>query len=212
MRIAAAACLLGLLAAAGCRPTPPVPAASMVEPIGESWRAVARPADRDRLARLNAAWEAGLAAARAGGHGRALAAEGDLLRADAALPRAAPAPGPYRCRLIRLGGGSGRRAYAAFPAHACYVAAEGRLLALTKQTGSERPGGYLWPDGDSRLVFLGGTGSASDPAPPPYGQTEASDLAGIVERVGPFRYRLVVPWPRGGAALDVLELVPALPG
>jgi hypothetical protein len=34
-----------------------------------------------------------------------------------------------------------------------------------------------------------------------------------VERNGiaPFRWRLVLPWRRSGAALEVMELVPALP-
>jgi hypothetical protein len=34
-------------------------------------------------------------------------------------------------------------------------------------------------------------------------------MAGVFERVGPLRYRLVVPKPRGLARLDVIELVPA---
>jgi hypothetical protein len=33
-------------------------------------------------------------------------------------------------------------------------------------------------------------------------------MAGVVERVAPFRYRLVIPWPRGNAKLDVFELIP----
>jgi hypothetical protein len=44
-----------------------------------------------------------------------------------------------------------------------------------------------------------------------YRQDAARDLAGIVERVGPFQYRLLFPWPRDGAKLDVLELVPVVP-
>ncbi|HZG47635.1 MAG TPA: hypothetical protein VEZ41_15410, partial [Allosphingosinicella sp.] len=31
----------------------------------------------------------------------------------------------------------------------------------------------------------------------------------VVERVGNFRYRIVIPWPRSGAILEVLEMVPA---
>jgi hypothetical protein len=45
-------------------------------------------------------------------------------------------------------------------------------------------------------------------APPAYGQVETRDLAGVVERVGPLRYRLVLPWTRGGATIDVIELIP----
>jgi hypothetical protein len=32
---------------------------------------------------------------------------------------------------------------------------------------------------------------------------------GVVERVGPARWRLVLPWPRWESNLDVMELVPA---
>jgi hypothetical protein len=42
-----------------------------------------------------------------------------------------------------------------------------------------------------------------------YGEDPSRNMAGVFERVGPLRYRLVVPKPRGLAKLDVIELVPA---
>jgi hypothetical protein len=33
-------------------------------------------------------------------------------------------------------------------------------------------------------------------------------MAGIFERIAPFRWRLVIPWPQDGAKLDVFELTP----
>jgi hypothetical protein len=135
-------------------------------------------------------------------------AEGALLDRGATLARAALPPGSYRCRLLRLGG---RRGLTVFPSYFCHVGVEGELLSFTKQTGSERPGGYLWSDGDRRMVFLGALAAPGQSAPPAYGEDPASDVAGIVERVGDFRYRLVMPRPSGGAIIDVLELVPALP-
>ena len=41
-----------------------------------------------------------------------------------------------------------------------------------------------------------------------YGDDRARDTIGLFERVGPFRYRLVLPW-RGDNKLAVVELVPA---
>jgi hypothetical protein len=45
--------------------------------------------------------------------------------------------------------------------------------------------------------------------PVAYGHAAGRDVAGVVERIGERRWRLVLPYPRFGAALDVIELVPA---
>ena len=205
--------LLACLILSACQTrTPPAPPETVVAPPEEeSWRRAARDADADRLDRLDAAWREGLAEARGRGFARRIGAEGALLSPDAALPRAALPPGSYRCRLIRLGAGERRAAFTAYPSYFCYVGVESDLLAFTKQTGSERPGGYIWADGDARGVFLGAMSQGTETAMPAYGQDAARDMAGIVERVGPFRYRLVLPWPQNGAKIDVLELVPAVP-
>lgn len=196
-----------LLASCQTRPEPPAPPAVFAgRPVGENWRSVARPEDQDRLARLDQAWTEGLAEARA--FAGQIRAEEALLEPGAALARAALPPGSYRCRLLRLGG---RRGLTVYPPYFCHVGVEGELLSFTKQTGSERPGGYLWSDGDRRMVFLGALAALGQSTPPAYGEDPASEVAGIVERVGDFRYRLVMPRPRAGAIIDVLELVPALP-
>ena len=195
-----------LLAACQTQPGPPGPPPALGErPVGENWRAVARPEDQDRLARLDLAWTEGLAGARA--FTGQVRAEGALLEPGAALPRAVLPPGSYRCRLFRFGG---RRGLTVYPPYFCHVGVEGELLSFTKQTGTERPAGYLWTDGDRRMVFLGALAAAGQSAPPAYGEDPASEVAGIVERVGDFRYRLVMPWPRAGATIDVLDLVPAI--
>jgi hypothetical protein len=188
----------------------PPPAVAEV-PVGENWRAVIRSADMVRLNRLDAAWTAGLAEARARRFTAQIAAAGALLAPAAAQPRASPPPGSYQCRLIRLGAGPDRRAFTAYPSYFCHVGVEGELLSFTKQTGSERPGGYLWNDSDTRLIFLGAMASGEDEAPPGYGERPSRDLAGVAERIGPFRYRIVFPWPQGGAKIEILELVPVVP-
>lgn len=212
-RAARFALLLSLLAAAGCQTTtPPSPPEIVAEPpAAEGWRAAIGEEDSDRLNRLADAWRDGLAEARNRGFTRQIAAEGELLTPDAALPRAALPPGSYRCRLIRLGTGPRRAAFTAYPPYFCYVGVEDELLAFTKQTGSERPAGYVWTDTDTRGIFLGAMVLGNETAVRAYRQDAARDLAGVIERIGPFRYRLLLPWTRDGAKLDVLELIPAVP-
>lgn len=190
-------------------PAPPDPVTASSD--AASWRRAIRAEDMERLDRLNEAWRDGLAEARGSGFARQIETEGALLSLDAALPRAALPPGSYRCRLIRLGAGPRRAAFTAYPAYFCHVGVEDDLLAFTKQTGSERPAGYVWTEGDGRGVFLGAMVLGNEAQVPAYGQDARRDLAGIVERIGPFRYRLVMPRPQNGAKIDVLELVPAVP-
>ena len=197
---------------AACHTLPPEPPAAPAEgPLDAAWRTIALAADAARIDRLAALWEQALGAARTAGHGGRIAAFGPTLEPAAALTRPAPAPGAYRCRVIRFGAGAGRRALNVYPAYFCHVGAEGGLLSFTKQTGSERFGGYLFGDGETRLVFLGTTTTAEEERAPAYGDDPARAVAGVVERVGPMRYRLAMPGPRGGATLDVVEFVPVPP-
>lgn len=212
--------LLVLALAAGCAkrtPPPPVSAAApppaptveiINDPVPLDWRSVITDADKARLARLDEAWTRGLEATRRR-YRKVVTEEGPLLDPAGALARPAPPPGPYLCRVIQLGGY--RAAYATFKPWNCYVEAEGELLTIVKQTGSQRPAGRLWADGDNRLVFLGGLGLGRDREPPPYAERPERDMAGYVERVAPFRWRLVVPFPQNGGTIDVYELVPIAP-
>lgn len=210
--IAGAAALGG-----GCQTapaSPPQPAAFLVQeaPSAEpAWQALLQPGDRDRIAAIGAAWTQALEAARTAGFTRRVRAEGALLDPDVALPRAAPAPGSYRCRSIRMGSSQRRRAYVVSAPSFCHVGVEGQLLSLTRQTGTPRPGGYLHPDGDARQIFIGATAIGREDVPPAYGDNPARNVAGVFERVEPFRYRLVMPRPSEDATLEVLELVPAVP-
>ena len=189
--------------------TPASASVQMIDdPVPLEWRSVITPADQARLARVEEAWRTGLAAA-AGRFRAAVRGEAELLDPAAALPRPAPPPGPYLCRTVRLGAqGAG---YATFKPWNCYVEAEGELLTIVKQTGSKRPAGRLWPDGDTRLVFLGAEGLGQESEAPAYGESPGRDVAGYVERVAPFRWRLVVPWPNEGGALELYELIPVPP-
>lgn len=175
------------------------------------WLSVASDADIDRLNRLPAAWSEALAEARRAGFDRRIEIEGRLLDPEGALDWAAPSPGAYRCRLIRFArDGRGGRVFTAYPHHFCHVGADGDSLFLTKESGTERPFGYLWDDEDPRrLIFLGSIVSNDEETPPPYGADPATDVAGAFERVGSLRFRLVIPRFRDGLMLDVFELTAA---
>ena len=189
----------------------PRPVISVVAPTkSQAWMTIASTADAQRLANITGAWAAGLADARKAGFVTAVRDEGTLLKTDAALARPAPTPGSYNCRLVRLGStGKGTPAFEKFKPFFCYVEVEGNLLTIVKQTGSSRPAGRLWEDdNDRRLIFLGSLALGNEEQPLAYGEDNKRDMAGILERIGPFVWRLVIPWPQDGAKLDVFELTP----
>jgi hypothetical protein len=205
--------LAALLPCAACTTLTRAPPATVqiVEERQPEWMVAAAPADIDRIHRLDEAWLEALRQARSRGFRRAIEGEGALLEPDAALPRAAPSPGSYHCRVIKLGQQSGRgAAFAAYKPFFCYVDVDGDTLSIVKQTGSQRPAGFIYPDRDDRHIFLGSVALGDETSPLAYGDDEKRDLVGVVERVGPFRWRLVMPWPQSGAILEVFELVPAV--
>jgi len=136
--------------------------------------------------------------------------EGKLLLPRASLPRPAPTPGSYNCRLIKLGKATAKgKTYESFKPFFCYVEVEDDLLTIVKQTGSQRPSGRLWEDDDpNRLIFLGSLALGGNDAPLAYGDDPKRDMAGVLERIGPFKWRLVIPWPQSISKLDVFELTP----
>jgi hypothetical protein len=208
MRRAAIVLALTFCVLAGCA-RPAVRAVAIVEvpPAPTGWQAIASAQDQQRIGQLSAIW------ARARGAvprrlQRRMNAETRLVDPAAALELPAPPPGPYRCRLIRFGGRAG---FATFPPDFCYIDGDEKGLSFTKQTGSNLPGGWLYPDTSTRHVFLGSLPTAGAGEAPGYGGDPAQDIAGVVERVSPFRWRLVLTRAGKGALLDVYELVPVTP-
>jgi hypothetical protein len=201
--------LIAALAMAGCVPVKdkPRPVVTVAAPSkADVWKGIASAADQQRLANVTGAWAAGLADARKAGFVQALRDDAELLKSNAALARPAPTPGSYRCRLVKLGG---KPALEKFKPFFCYVEVDGNLLTIVKQTGSQRPAGRLWEDDDaSRLVFLGSLALGDEDTPLAYGDNPKRDMAGFLERTGPFRWRLVIPWPQDGSKLHAYELTP----
>jgi hypothetical protein len=204
------------VALAGCATVPPKPIdrpppSITVEPPlrSDAWTRIATIADRNRIGRTGLAWQSALSDARRA-YASEIKKEGELLDPRAALPRPAPTPGSYNCRMIKLGRLTSKTpAFESFKPFFCYVQVEDDLLTIVKQTGSQRPAGRLWEDDRSdRLVFLGSLGLGDEQQPRGYGEDPKRDMAGVLERIGPFKWRLVIPWPQGPSKLDVFELTP----
>jgi hypothetical protein len=195
-------------ALSGCaalpHPARPRPTGIVEKPVSAAWRNTIKLADATAIDAMQARWAA--ARAQAGkAAARAIAAQGVLLD-GAALDHPAPSPGPYRCRHVRLGVGGVRT----YPAATCFIGGDpGDMLSFTSQSRADAPGGWLYPDDvTTRYVFLGarqrtGTGNLA------YGDEPARDIAGVVERIANFRWRLVIPGATG--TLDVYDLTP-IPG
>ena len=196
-------------------PTPPavdpvVPISAGEQGGASDWRQVATASDASTLGRLDQAWRLGRAEAEDGGFADEVEALGPLVDPNAGLTgRLQPTPGPYRCRTIKLGSrveGQGL-AYVAYPNFRCSVElTPGGDLILTKTTGSQRSRGLLYPHSDTQLVFLGAQAWGDETTYPAYGQSRERDQIGVLERIGPQRWRLVIPWPQQESKLEILEL------
>ena len=174
------------------------------------WRAVATATDRGRLRDWRTAFTKALRQARKAGHAADIAREGQLLDPDAALGPVPIPNGAYKCRVIKVGAkGPGLLDYIAYPAFDCRIAQSGQLQSLTKLTGSQRQVGLLFAADPRRQVFLGTLVLGDELRAMQYGRDPDRDLAGWVERVGPARWRLILPYPRYESIIDVVELIPA---
>ncbi|HEX8555675.1 MAG TPA: DUF4893 domain-containing protein, partial [Sphingomonas sp.] len=152
---------------------------------------------RARLRELRAAWMRGLATLPAAVRRDA------LFDPDRALPDVTPPYGTYRCRLHRLGGTPPAAEW-----QPCRIERDKTRQRFVVEGGGQRPAGHLYPDTGQRMVFLGSLVIGRERRVLPYGRDRLRDLGGVVERVGPARWRLVIPAPRFGDAIDVMELVP----
>lgn len=176
------------------------------------WREIATASDRDRLRRWRTAWISGVARAEAAGHGAEISREGALLQPDAAIAWQAPQPGEYQCRTLKIGARSeGMLNYVAYSPFTCRVRVEDGLVSFAKLTGSQRPLGLFLPDNGRRMIFLGTLQLGDEKLALQYGRDRERDMAGVLERIGERRWRLVFPYPHFESTLDVLELVPRAP-
>jgi hypothetical protein len=185
----------------------------MIPEWTRDWRQVATENDRKRLRDWRKSFADALDAARKSGHSADVAREGALLDPDAALGGGPIPNGMYACRVIKLGARSaGMLDYVSYPAFACRIEQERDLQGFAKLTGSQRPVGLIFPGDAIRQIFLGTLVLGDEREAMQYGQDETRDVAGYVERIGPGRWRLVMPSPAFESQTDVMELVPASGG
>jgi hypothetical protein len=205
MRIAL---FLSLLALTACDAV--MQPARLIPEWTTDWRRVATEDDRGRLRDWRSTFVGALAAARRAGHSAEIAREGALLEPDAALGGEPIPNGAYRCRVIKLGAQSeGLLDYVAYPAFTCRVSVERELQRLDKLSGSQRYAGLIFPNDAMRQLFLGSLVLGDEIRALQYGEDKSRDVAGFVERIGPQRWRLLMPRPHFESQMDVMELVPA---
>lgn len=198
--------LLLALACAGCNVVEQP--SGLIPRWTTSWREAASNGDEVRLRDWRKTFVGALAAANKANAAQ-VAKEGKLLDPDAALASQPLSSGMYRCRVIKLGAiPEGMLDYVAYPPFICRIRPERGLQRLTKLSGSQRYVGLIFPGDAIHQVFLGTLVLGDERRAMQYGQDDMRDVAGFVERIGPNRWRLVMPKPRFESQLDVMELVP----
>ena len=165
--------------------------------------------DRVRLREWRNSFEKALTSARAARHSAEVAREGALFDPDAAIAGPSIPNGMYRCRVIKLGAkDAGNLDYAAYGPFTCRVRQERELQRLGKLSGPQRYVGLIFPGDALRNVFLGTLVLADETRALQYRQDEQRDVAGYIERIGPARWRLLMPRPHFESEFDVMDLVP----
>ncbi len=202
--------LLLLAGLTGCTTKEACPPSTLAAKPGQpDWRDVITDPDHGRLRGWRRALVDSLASARASGNGAAIDAEGPLLDPDITLDGATPPVGFYHCRMIKLGAkGQSHQDFIAYPAHRCQVRPSTGTLKLVELDGRQRPSGRLYPDSQSRTVFLGTMILGDEMKPIGYGRDPDRDMVGAVQRVGDQRWRVLMPYPAWESTMDVMELVP----
>ncbi|PZO05669.1 MAG: DUF4893 domain-containing protein [Alphaproteobacteria bacterium] len=191
-------------------PVPPLPGQTAENALPD-WRGIVTRADRDRFDRRDAAWRDALRQARSLSGSGDLASTGALIDPDAGINGVTPPVGDYRCRTVKLGsqGDYEGLGYVVYGWFACRIEDTPTGLKFVKRTGSQRPSGLLFPENDSQMVFLGSMSLGDEAAANSYGRQPDRDMIAVLERIGPARWRLVIPWPTAESKLDLIELVPA---
>jgi hypothetical protein len=83
------------------------------------------------------------------------------------------------------------------------------LQQFNRYGGSQRYVGLIFPGDQVHQVFLGTLVLGDETRALQYGQDEQRDVAGYVDRIGPSRWRLIMPKPHFESQLDIMEIVPA---
>lgn len=194
------------------QPSPSEPAANAQDEQGgtDDWRSVISREDRARLAKMDQAWTVALKSARDSGFSEELRDLGVIAMSLGATEGGLqPPPGNYQCRTIKLGKrGDVGLGLIAYPYFRCRVElTRGGDLILEKTTGSQRFHGLIYPDSDSRLVYIGTQAWGDEKGYPAYGTLPERDQSGYLERIGNGQWRLLIPFPKQESQLDIIEII-----
>ena len=199
--------LLALMMLTGCEVLEQP--SGMISRYTIAYKQVIKENDSVRLRDWRKTFQTAVASASAAGHQADIAREGALLDPDAAIAGPTIPDGMYRCRVIKVGAKeTDNRAYAAYGPFTCRIRQERELQRLAKLSGRQRYLGLIFPGDAIRNVFLGTLVLADETRALQYGQDQQRDIAGYIERIGPNRWRLVMPKPHFESQLDVMELEP----
>ena len=81
-------------------------------------------------------------------------------------------------------------------------------MRLNKFGGQQRYVGLMFPGDPVNQIFLGTLILGDETRVMQYGQDELRGRRWIVERIGPERWRIIMPKPSFESQFDVMELVP----
>ena len=200
--------IAALLACSGCNVIEQP--AGLIPRWTTAWKEVATGNDRQRLTDWRKSFVNAVEAARKAGHGADIDREGALLEPDAATGPSAIPNALYHCRIIKIGAkAEGNPPYVAYPSFYCRVKVERDLQRFNRFGGSQRIVGLIFPGDPVRQIFLGTLVLGDETRALQYGQDELRDVAGYVERIGPNRWRLIMPAPHFESQFDVMELTPS---
>lgn len=206
-------CALGLAGCATkgvCPPSDPAVAGRSLLP---DWHNVITDPDHEHLRAWRQSLVNALAAARAAGHGAEIDKAGVLLDPDAGIDEATLPVGFYQCHMIKLGAKAPSTAqFVVAPMHHCAVRPSDTITRLIQLDGLQRPSGRLYPDGPSRMLFLGTMVLADEKLPIAYGRDEERNMVGLIQRIGDKRWRMLLPAPSWEAQSAVMEITPAPAG
>lgn len=206
-------CAVGLAGCATKGACPPINPAVAGRSGLPDWHIVITDPDHERLRSWRQSLVNALNGARAAGHGAEIDKAGVLLDPDAGVDDATLPVGFYHCQMTKLGAKAPSTVqYVVAPMHRCEVRPSDTITRLIQLDGLQRPSGRLYPDGPSRMLFLGTMVLADEKLPIVYGRDEERNMVGMLQRIGDKRWRMLLPHPSWESQSAVMEITPAPAG
>ncbi len=168
------------------------------------WKSVASAKDIERLNNWRMAFDQARREAVEAGFAKDISDGATLFKSDAALKKPQLPAGYYSCRVTKLGGNFVQ--FVQYPAFRCQVTFEGGRRQFVKLSGSQRPVGYIYRKDALQDVFLGTIALGDESTLVSYGKEEERNTAGLIERIGTKRWRILFPFPHYESTMDVIEL------